>query len=211
MQPKDRSTLIKILGQIYEKAESELLFNSGYQLLVAVMLSAQCTDKKVNQVTPLLFKDFPDFEALSKARISQIETIIRPVNYYKTKSKHLIEAAKMVLKEFKGKIPKTHEDICKLPGVGRKTANVVLGELGYVKTLPVDTHVLRLSNRLGLSNGKTPDAVERDLCRLFEPDLWRMLHHSLILHGRRVCKAQNPLCHSCRLSEICPSSKTKDQ
>jgi endonuclease III len=199
------------LSTLYPDAASELNFVDEYQLTVAVMLSAQCTDKKVNEVTPALFGRFPCFKELARARISQIERIIRPVNYYKTKARHLIKMAKMLSSSSDGKLPRTHDELVELPGIGRKTANVILTELKAAHTMPVDTHVFRVSKRLGLTQGSTPRRVEEDLMSLFDPILWQSLHHWLILHGRRVCKAQRPLCGECPLRSLCPSARLPEK
>jgi endonuclease-3 len=201
-----KNKLLEILAKEYPSPKSELNFKNNYQLLVSVVLSAQCTDKKVNQITPDLFKAFPDFKKLSKARISSLEKIIRPINYYRTKAKNLIATGKIITNDLRGLIPQTHDEIINLPGVGRKTANVVLGEMGVEKTFPVDTHVMRVSKRLGLTSAVKPDKVEEELKVQFEPDLWRNLHHWLILHGRKICKAQNPNCTDCPLNKLCPSA-----
>ena len=168
------------------------------------MLSAQCTDKKVNQVTPNLFKAYPSFKALSQAKLSEVEKIIRPINYYKTKSKNLIACAERVVTQFNAKVPDSHTDLTSLPGVGNKTANVILSEKGVIPAFPVDTHIFRLAHRLGLSDGKTPDLVEEDLRKAFPSAEWRNLHHRIIFHGRRVCGAKNPRCAVCELCSICP-------
>jgi endonuclease-3 len=205
MKPQARAKLLAILETLYPEPRSELDFSNEYELLISVVLSAQCTDKKVNQVTPELFKRYPTFKKLASARVEDVATIIRPINYYKTKSTNIVATAQRITEEYRGTVPKTHEELTSLPGVGRKTANVVLGETGAVPSLPVDTHVFRVSNRLGLSSGKTTEAVERDLCAIFHPSEWRNLHHRLIFHGRRVCKARNPDCALCELRKICPS------
>ncbi|MCL4118945.1 UNVERIFIED_CONTAM: hypothetical protein GTU68_063528 [Idotea baltica] len=207
MDQNTRKKLIKEFSKLYPNPESELFFKNEYELVIAVALSAQCTDKKVNEVTPYLFKKYPDFKELSKARVASVEKIIKEVNYYRNKSKYIISMAKRVVEEFNSKLPKTHKELTSLAGVGRKTANVVLSELGIEPTFPVDTHVFRLSHRLGLSNAKTTDLVEEDMKKLFNSKLWRNLHHYLILHGRRVCKAQNPNCSECEISRICPSKQ----
>ena len=209
MLAKQKKLLLEGLAELYPDPRSELDFVNEYQLLVAVLLSAQCTDKKVNEVTPTLFKRYPSFKALSKAALADVEEIIRPINYFKTKSKNLLSTAKTITEELHGKLPTTHDALTALPGVGNKTANVVLGELGLEFSLPVDTHVFRLAHRLGLSTGKTPKAVEEDLKKQFPPEEWRGLHHRLIFHGRRVCKAINPQCDSCSLLKICPTGKAK--
>jgi len=200
--------LLKRLSELYPNPESELNYQNEYQLVICVLLSAQCTDKKVNQVTPELFARFPDFTALSRASIPSLETIIRPINYYKTKSRHLRALAQRIIEEFKGRLPHNHGDLTSLPGVGRKTANVVLSELGIEPALAVDTHVTRLAHRLGLSQGKNPLQIEQDLCAQFAPSRWRELHHYLILHGRRVCKAGRPVCKDCTIRRICPSAES---
>ena len=205
--PDVRRLLLKELSTLYPNPRSELNFHNEYQLIVSVVLSAQCTDKKVNEVTPALFERYPTFKALSSAKLSDVESLIRPVNYYKTKAKNLIALGMRVGDELSGKLPTVHEELIELPGVGRKTANVVLCEQGVTPALPVDTHVLRLSNRLGLSDGKTPEAVEEDLKTQFESRYWHDLHHYLILHGRRVCKARAPLCPACRVLKVCPAGK----
>lgn len=205
MKPQARAKLLAILETLYPEPRSELDFSNEYELLIAVMLSAQCTDKKVNQVTPELFRKYPGFQQLAGARVADVATIIRQINYYKTKSANIVATAQRISKEYAGMVPKTLVELVSLPGVGRKTANVVLGETGVVPSFPVDTHVLRVSNRLVLSTGKTPEAVERDLCAIFAPSEWRNLHHRFIFHGRRVCKARNPDCALCELRKLCPS------
>lgn len=195
--------LLERLRELYKDPRSELNFASPYELVVSVILSAQCTDKKVNQITPELFNKFPDFYSLSKANRSQLEKIIRPINYYKTKAKNLIGMANEIIKNFNCNLPRSFDELITLPGVGRKTANVVLTELGAAATIPVDTHVFRVSKRLGLSDGKDVEEVESDLMRIFPIENWRNLHHWLIFHGRRVCKAQKPRCEECSLSKIC--------
>ncbi|MEN9846280.1 MAG: hypothetical protein RIS36_1427 [Pseudomonadota bacterium] len=206
MTPKKKKILIQTLAELYPDPRSELDFENEYQLLIAVMLSAQCTDKKVNQVTPELFKSYPTFKALSNAKLPDVEQIIRPINYYKTKSKHLIATAKEVVERFNSHVPETHKELTSLPGVGNKTANVILSEKGVVPAFPVDTHIYRLARRLGLSSGETPDAVEKDLRQAFPSSEWRGLHHRLIFHGRRVCGARSPQCSECTLRSICPSA-----
>jgi endonuclease-3 len=175
-------------------------------LIISVMLSAQCTDVKVNQVTLELFKKYPNASRLGSAKLADVESIIRPINYFKTKAKNIIATSEILSEQYQGKVPRTHEELTALPGVGRKTANVVLGETGAVPALPVDTHVFRVARRLGLSQGKDPHAVELDLTKQFPASEWRPLHHRLIFHGRRVCKARNPACDQCTLNDLCPSA-----
>lgn len=192
------------MAAAYPDPRSELDFKDDYQLVVAVILSAQCTDKKVNQVTPQLFGRFADFAALAKAPITELEQIIRPINYYRTKARNLIAMAQRVVDDFNGKLPGEHPELTSLPGIGRKTANVVVCEKGCAPALPVDTHVFRVSKRLGLADGTTVEKVEDQLKLQFAPQEWRNLHHWLIFHGRRVCKAQRPQCGQCVVNDICP-------
>ena len=193
----------------YPDPKSELNFSNTYQLAISVLLSAQCTDKKVNEVTKILFQNYPDFIALQKASLKKIETIIRPINYYKTKSRHLVELAERVVRDFASEFPLNRIDALSLPGIGNKTANVILGEMKIEATLPVDTHVFRVSQRLGWAKGTTPAAIEMQLKARFPADMWRNLHHWLILHGRKLCKAQRPLCEECPLIKLCPTARTR--
>ena len=197
--------IVEILRDIYPSPQSELFFSCEYELLIAVVLSAQCTDKKVNEVTPLLFLRFPSFDSLANAKEEEVAQIIKTINYYKTKARHLVALAARVVQMHHGILPKNHDDLIQLPGVGRKTANVVLSELEIIPTFPVDTHVYRVSKRLGFAIGKNPREVEEELMFLFAPSLWRPLHHWFILHGRRTCSARSPKCSECLLSKYCPS------
>lgn len=198
-----RKRILSALKKLYPEPESELNFHNEYQLLISVVLSAQCTDKKVNEVTPELFSKYPNAHELSKATIPELEKIIRPINYYKSKAKHLSLLGQRLSTIFGGVVPKNAEELRSLAGVGQKTANVVLGELKAAKTFPVDTHVFRVSKRLGFAFSEKREKVEEELKELFDPRQWRNLHHWLILHGRRVCKAQNPLCDSCLIAKDC--------
>lgn len=184
-------------------AASELNFNSPYQLIVAVILSAQCTDKRVNMVTPGLFSRYPDVEALAGASVEDIFSLIRSISYPNSKAAHLSGMAKMVASDFGGRIPEDMESLLKLPGVGRKTANVVSSILFDNPVIAVDTHVFRVARRLGLSRGKTPLAVEKDLEAGFPPEMRPKAHHWLILHGRYVCTARSPKCNGCGIAPYC--------
>lgn len=184
-------------------AESELNFESPYQLLVAVMLSAQCTDKRVNLTTPAIFERYPDAESLSKASFEELFPLVKSISYPNSKTKHLIEAAKLIVEKFGGEIPSGIDDLMSLPGVGRKTANVVTSITWGEPVIAVDTHVFRVSHRLGLSKGKTPLAVELDLEKHIAEELRPIAHHWLILHGRYTCTAQRPKCGTCPLSQWC--------
>lgn len=184
-------------------AESELNFESPYQLLVAVMLSAQCTDKRVNLTTPAIFERYPDAESLSKASFEELFPLVKSISYPNSKTKHLIEAAKLIVEKFRGEIPSGIDELMSLPGVGRKTANVVTSITWGEPVIAVDTHVFRVSHRLGLSKGKTPLAVELDLEKHIAEELRPIAHHWLILHGRYTCTAQRPKCGTCPLSQWC--------
>ncbi len=184
-------------------AESELTYKSPYQLIVAVILSAQCTDKRVNMVTPALFKKYPDLKSLSYADDEDVLRLIGSVTYPNSKSKYLVNMAKMAVSEFGGDIPEDPEMLEKLPGVGRKTANVIASVLYNKPVIAVDTHVFRTSRRLGLASGDTPLKVERELTNNIPVNLRAIAHHWLILHGRYVCVARKPKCESCGLSSYC--------
>ena len=185
-------------------AETELFYDSDYQLLVAVILSAQCTDKRVNLTTPAFFEKFPDLISLSKGTIEEIFFLIKSISYPNNKSKHLLGMAQMVVRDFEGKIPETVEELTKLPGVGRKTANVITSVLHEQPNMAVDTHVFRVSSRIGLTLGaKTPFATEKQLVNHLPKELIHKAHHWLILHGRYVCVARNPKCSECGISSCC--------
>ena len=184
-------------------AESELHFGSDYELLVSVILSAQCTDKRVNLVTPALFAAYPTVEALSKATAENIYPFIKSVSYPNNKAKNLAAMARKVMDDFEGKIPSDVDNLMKLPGAGRKTANVVASILYSEPVVAVDTHVFRVSRRLGLSRGTTPRAVELDLERHIPLDIRPVAHHWLLLHGRYTCTSQKPKCSECPLAAFC--------
>ena len=184
-------------------AESELHFGSDYELLVSVILSAQCTDKRVNLVTPALFAAYPTVEALSKATAEDIYPFIKSVSYPNNKAKNLAAMARKVMDDFGGKIPSDVDNLMKLPGAGRKTANVVASVLYNEPVVAVDTHVFRVSRRLGLSRATTPRAVELDLERHIPQDIRPVAHHWLLLHGRYTCTSQKPKCSECPLAAFC--------
>ncbi|MEG1498644.1 MAG: endonuclease III [Bacteroidales bacterium] len=185
-------------------AKSELNYQNAYELLVAVILSAQCTDKRVNIVTPAFFKRFPNVQSLSESNSSEIFEYIRSISYPNNKSKHLLGMAKMLIDEFHGEIPSLVEDMMRLPGVGRKTAHVIASIIYHQPTMAVDTHVFRVSSRIGLSKGaKTPLETEKQLMRYIPLEKVGKAHHWLILHGRYVCKARNPKCETCGLRQWC--------
>lgn len=186
-------------------AKTELHYDSDYQLLIAVMLSAQCTDKRINMITPSLFKIFPSPKELANANVKEVYEQIKSVSYPNSKATHLISMAKMLMSDFGGEVPSELEDLTKLPGVGRKTANVIMSVAFGKPTMPVDTHVFRVSHRIGLVTKRytTPLSVEKELTKHIPPELLSSAHHWLILHGRYVCKAIKPQCDSCGLRDFC--------
>lgn len=193
------------LAAAYPDATCELDFSNPYELLVATILSAQCTDARVNMVTPALFDRFPHARALAAAKPAVLEALIRPTGFFHNKAKSLLGMARAVVEHHGGEIPPSMDDLTRLPGVGRKTANVVLGTaFGMSTGVVVDTHVARLSRRLALSANEDPEKIERDLMELFAPASWVALGHRLILHGRRVCNARRPGCDTCPLAPLCP-------
>jgi endonuclease-3 len=197
----------KIIAWFRENAiaeKSELHYSNPFELIVAVILSAQCTDKRVNLVTPSLLKAYPNAKAMSKAKEEDIYSHIKSVSYPNSKASHLLKMSKMLLSDFGGEVPKTIEDLMKLPGVGRKTANVVASICFNEPVIAVDTHVFRVAHRLGLSKGKTPYDVEQDLESQIAVEDRARAHHWLILHGRYVCKAQKPDCQKCGVNHLCP-------
>jgi len=187
------------------EAETELLYDSPYQLLVAVILSAQCTDKRVNLTTPAIFEKYPDIEALSKTTIDELFPFIKSISYPNNKTRHLIRMANMVKEEFNGEIPMTVEELIKLPGVGRKTANVITSVIDQQPNMAVDTHVFRVSKRIGLvsESATTPLAVEKQLIKEIPEALIHKAHHWLILHGRYICIARAPKCEQCGIRPAC--------
>jgi endonuclease-3 len=185
-------------------AETELLYDNPYQLLVAVILSAQCTDKRVNMTTPAIFEKFPDAASLSKATFDELFPLIRSISYPNNKTKHLIGMAQKLQTEFNGQVPLTVDELVTLPGVGRKTANVITSVVDQQPNMAVDTHVFRVAARIGLTlNAKTPFAAEKQLIQHIPRELVHIAHHWLILHGRYVCVARNPKCDKCGITEVC--------
>lgn len=185
-------------------AETELNYSNPYELLIAVILSAQCTDKRINQITPKLFERFPTPESLAAATSDEVFTYIRSVSYPNNKAKHLVGMAKILVEEFKGVVPEDINDLQKMPGVGRKTANVIASVIYNAPTMAVDTHVFRVSNRLGLTtSAKTPLAVEKQLVKFLPEEKIHIAHHWLILHGRYICLARSPKCSICPISHFC--------
>jgi len=204
MPPKSKTVqVLDILEKHIPTPETELNYSSPYELLVSVILSAQCTDKRVNMVTPALFERFPTPAKLALATFDEVFALIRSISYPNNKSKHLIKTANLIVQDFKGKVPRQYDDLLKLPGVGRKTANVVNSVLYNEPRMAVDTHVFRVSNRLGIAKGKTPLAIEKQLTAAIPDKRIPQAHHYLILHGRYTCLARKPKCKKCPLTKIC--------
>jgi len=196
------------LTQLYPDAHCSLNYQTPYQLLVATILSAQCTDERVNRVTPELFRRFPDAATMAGADLMEIETLVRSTGFYRNKAKNILGASRMLMEQFGGEVPQLMEDLLKLPGVARKTANVVLANaFGIHMGVTVDTHVKRLTNRLGLTTHQDPIRIERDLIKLLPQEDWENWSIRLIYHGRAVCMARNPACDRCALSDLCPAAK----
>ncbi len=195
----------RILARTYPDARAELDFASPWQLLVATILSAQTTDKRVNQVTPALFARWPDPAALAEADRAELEELLRPLGFYRAKANTLLQLGARVLADFGGEVPRTLAELVTLPGVGRKTANVVLGNAYGVPGITVDTHFGRLARRFGWTAQTDPDKVESEVGALFPPRDWVMLCHHVIWHGRRRCHARNPACGACPVASLCPA------
>lgn len=195
------------LETMHPEAACALDFGTRFQLLSAVMLSAQTTDVSVNKVTPVLFAKYPTPEAMAEADPVDVQEIIKTIGLYKNKSKNIVALSKMLVSDFGGEVPGNYNDLVKLPGVGRKTANVVLAEGFGEARIAVDTHVFRVSNRIGLASAGTPDGVEDMLMERLPKDRWVMAHHLLIFQGRKVCHARKPDCENCLLSDLCLYSK----
>jgi endonuclease-3 len=193
------------------EAETELFYDNPYELLVAVILSAQCTDKRVNITTPAIFEKYPDIQSLSKASFDDLFPLIKSISYPNNKTRHLIGMAKMVMEKFNGQIPMTVDELLQLPGVGRKTANVITSVIDNQPNMAVDTHVFRVSKRIGLvpQTAATPFAVEKELIKNIPVDLIHIAHHWLILHGRYICVARTPRCEVCGLRPACNYFMTK--
>ena len=199
-------SIYRILTKEYPDARCELDFNSPLELLVATVLSAQCTDVRVNAVTPVLFKRFPTLETLAAAKLSEIEEIIYSTGFFRSKAKNIKELANRILNDFGGEVPNDLAQLVTLPGVGRKTANVVLGNAFGIPGLTVDTHFGRLSRRFGWSTATDPLKVENDVAKLIPEKEWTLLSHKLIWHGRRICHSRKPECGICPLAKLCPSA-----
>jgi endonuclease-3 len=205
--PRRVAAILQKLDEAYPNALCELKHKNAFQLLISTILSAQCTDVRVNQVTETLFKKYPSVEALAYATPKELENDIRPTGFFRNKTKSIMGASKAIMENFGGQVPRTMEEILTLPGVARKTANVVLGTAyGIAKGVVVDTHVIRLSRRLDLTRETEPKKIEQDLMKIIPENKWIQFSHQLIWHGRRVCVARKPKCIECNLEKICYSA-----
>ena len=201
------ASIADALEELYPDVRCELDFTTPFELLVATILSAQCTDKRVNLVTPALFARFPDARAMAVAPKDELEALIRSTGFYHNKAKSLVGASRLLVEKFGGVVPHTMPELLELPGVARKTGNVILGTaFEHEDGIAVDTHVTRLSHRLGLSKEDDPVKIERDLCALLPRPRWTRTGHQIIWHGRRVCDAKAPRCDECSLAPVCPSA-----
>ena len=203
LSKKQTETVLELLESMHPEASCALDFKDNFQLICAVALSAQTTDVSVNKVTPDLFKKYPTPKAMAEADPSDIEEIIRSIGFYRNKSRNLIMMSQMLEEEYGGEVPSEMKELVKLPGVGRKTANVVMAEAFGLPAIAVDTHVFRVSNRIGLTDGKDPDEVEMQLKKKIPKESWSRAHHLLIFHGRKICHARKPECDNCELFGIC--------
>ncbi len=202
--------IFRILGKTYPDSQCALYFKTPWELLVATILSAQCTDKRVNQVTPALFKRYPDIRAFVAADLFGVEEIVRSTGFYRNKTKNILGAARAVLARFGGEVPSRMEDLVTIPGVGRKTANVILGNAYGIPGIPVDTHMIRINRLLGLTLHKDPVKIERNLMELVPRKDWTVYSHRIIHHGRACCVARRPDCIKCEIRKLCPSAKKVD-
>jgi endonuclease-3 len=206
LAPERVAAILKALDEAYPNAECALHHQSPWELLVATILSAQCTDARVNMVTPVLFKRFPTPAAMAKAKLPELEEIIRTTGFFRNKAKSIQGAAKKIVEGFGGQVPQTLAELITVPGAARKTANVVLGvSYGLAEGVVVDTHVMRVSRRLSLTKADTPQKIEQDLMRILPQDRWISFSHQLIHHGRQVCIARSPKCVQCNLEQLCHS------
>ena len=206
LAPDRVSAILKGLDEAYPEVECALTHNSPWELLVATILSAQCTDVRVNMVTPELFRRFPTQQAMAKATLPQLEALIRTTGFFRNKAKSIQGAARKIIADFNGQVPQTLAELINIPGAARKTANVVLGVcFGKAEGVVVDTHVLRISHRLGLAKTETPEKVEQELIQILPRDRWIAFSHQIIHHGRQVCDARKPKCDRCNLEQLCQS------
>ena len=204
MNKEKTGRVLDYFEELFPNAYCELNHETDFQLLVAVMLSAQCTDERVNKTTPSIFSKYSTPEDFARIDIKELEELIHPCGFYKNKAKNIKACAQMIVEKFGGQVPKTMEELVSLPGVGRKSANVVMLEaFGDAQGIAVDTHCKRIANKMGLSNEKEPEKIEQDLLKIFEKKDYKDINHLLIWHGRNICIARNPKCEECKVKEMC--------
>ena len=206
MDGADRQKILEKLEETYPEAKAELVFSNPYEMMVATILSAQCTDRQVNRVTPAVFDRYPSVKDMAEAKVEDLYPMVKSCGF-RSKAGNIIAACRKIMEDYGGEVPRTREELTTLPGVGRKTANVVLSNAFGIPAFAVDTHVFRVSNRLGLCQADTVEETERQMTALIPEEKWGKAHHWLIWHGRRVCKAQKPLCEECTLREWCQSAR----
>jgi len=205
MELKDRAKkVLEILKKRYPDPRTKLVWKSPWELLVATILAAQCTDDRVNKVTPVFFKKWPDLKSLSEASRQEVEEVVRPTGFFRNKAKNLIQTAKKILNDYNGQVPSEMDKLLTLPGVARKTANIILSNcFSKNEGIAVDTHVKRISFRLGFTESKNPTIIERDLMEIFPRKDWHLVNHLLVWFGRDVCKARSPRCNECEIEKLC--------
>ena len=209
MNREQKLKILEKLEQMYPEAKAELVFSNPYEMLVATILSAQCTDRQVNKVTPAVFSRYPDPVSMAAADINDLYPMVKSCGF-STKASNIISACRIIRDIYGGEVPHTMEELTKLPGVGRKTANVVLSNAFGIPAFAVDTHVFRVCNRLGLCRADNVSETEKQMTRIIPKEKWGQAHHWLIWHGRRLCKARNPLCRDCELKDLCPYRKAAE-
>ena len=209
--PEQANEIVRLLEEEYPDAECTLDYKKDYELLFSVRLAAQCTDARVNMVTPALFERFPTLEAFAEAKVEEVEKYIHSCGFYRAKAKDIVGSAKMLIESYGGRVPDTMEELLKLPGVGRKTANLILGDVYKIPgSTVVDTHCIRISNRLGLVDGlKEPEKIERELRKILPPEKSSDFCHRIVLHGRAVCDARKPDCENCCLKSVCQTAESE--
>jgi endonuclease-3 len=203
LKKKQINEIINLLKESYPEPICALEYKKDYELLFATRLAAQCTDARVNTVTPILFEQFPTLQSLAEADVAEVEKIVHPCGFFRTKARDIVDASIMILTKFGGKVPDTMEELLMLPGVGRKTANLILGDIFNKPAVVVDTHCIRLSNRIGFVEIKDPVKIEMALKEMLPPEESSDFCHRLVLHGRAVCTARNPACERCTLTSLC--------
>ncbi len=209
MNREQKLKILEKLEQMYPEAKAELVFSNPYEMLVATILSAQCTDRQVNKVTPAVFSRYPDPVSMAAADVNDLYPMVKSCGF-STKASNIISACRIIRDIYGGEVPHTMDELTKLPGVGRKTANVVLSNAFGIPAFAVDTHVFRVCNRLGLCRADNVTETEKQMTRIIPKEKWGQAHHWLIWHGRRLCKARNPLCRDCELKDLCPYRKAAE-